>query len=130
MKAETLAVVNWWVNAIGLGAKRDIGLSNSESDGIASVLMLMAASQEQSPTDENIETFKKVLSNFVEECLDNGEDIILSTDYTPDYMWNDILSESGISGTFFPMKTTMWISNGKVKVSAGHAAKSKTIYPL
>ena len=129
MKAETLAVVNWWVNEIGLGAKRDIGLSNSESDGIAAVLMLMAASQEQSPTDENIEAFKKALSSFVEERLDKNEDIILSTDYTPDYMWNDILRECEISGTFFPMKTTMWISNGKVKVSAGHAAASKTIYP-
>lgn len=130
MKEETLAVVNWWVAEIGLGAKRNIGLSNNQSDGLAAILMLMAASQQTTPTNENIEVFKKSLADYVEERLERNENLILSTDYTPDYMWNDILKECGISGSFFPMKTVMWVSNGKVDVSVGHASKSKTIYSV
>ncbi len=118
---EAEVAANWWKNNIGVNAKQNNG------DEFASLFMLMNSLKVRI-TDEQKEIFSGVLKESVASELARLGRVYLSVDYGPDMILADAADKAGISYTAFPVKTAMWINEGKVQVACGYGAESKEIY--
>ena len=119
----------WWADKL-----RKTGPGNfdngddSSAGGFAMILATMLAIKSE-PSNESIDLFEEKLASTIKEHIETHGTLILSVDYGPDYILGNLANETGISTSRFPWKTTMWITENKVSVSAGYATSTKTIFP-
>lgn len=119
----------WWADKL-----RNVGLGNfdngdsSSAGGLAMILAGMLAMDTQ-PSDESIDLFEKELAETIKEQVERRGSMTLSVDYGPDYILGSLAEKTGVSTNGFPWKTTMWVRENEVTVSAGYAAPAKTIFP-
>ncbi len=118
---EAQIAANWWKNNIGVNAKQNNG------DEFASLLMLMN-SLKIKVGDEQKEVFAEALKESIKTELGYLGRVYVSVDYGPDIYLADAADKAGISYGAFPVKTAMWIYEGKVQVACGYGAEAKEIY--
>lgn len=118
---EAEVAANWWKNNIGVNAKQNNG------DEFASLFMLMNSLKVRI-TDEQKEVFLGVLKESVASELARLGRVYLSVDYGPDMILADAADKAEISYAAFPVKTAMWVYEGKVQVACGYGAEAKEIY--
>jgi len=127
MTPQIEAAVNWWADKLRFC--KQSGLSAEErrdpaNQGYQFAEILMTISK-PSVTDEQIEKFKQSLAAQIE----NNRIRTLSVDYDPDRTLADALIAARIpddKGTL-PIKTTMWLDDGKVSVRYGYGAPEEII---
>ena len=119
----------WWANKL-----RNVSLSNFDNgddsffNRMAMILAASLAVEAKTP-DEAIDLFQKKLADTVKKFVESHDvRMILSVDYGPDHILSKVAEETGVGMERFPWKTTMWISQDKVSVSAGYAAPVETLF--
>jgi len=134
---EIKAAVDWWASQLEAPVKQDSGDANLNL-GIA---LVSSMGRESFPSRRSIARFKEcLLVAIAVHCQqywnpsqpDLGSACrTVSVDYGPDMILHIALAAAGVEiGTLtLPIKTTMWISPGEVKVAAGYHGKSVTIFP-
>lgn len=125
--------VNWWANYLEKPARGDS--ANGGLEGFGSVLATFAKmTAQKSVTADQIEVFKKSLTEQVAQNIYDtypDQTLAIGTDWFPEMELAEACRQSGISGTEFPSKTTMWIDFGKGTISvAVGIINSKVIYPV
>lgn len=120
----------WWadrlrnieVDNFNIGEKNDVGL----------FAMIFGASFaiNKKPSASNINKFEELLAETIKEQVEVRGSLILSCDYHPNYILEDIAQKAGISKDVFPWKTTMWITKDKVTVKARYNLANKKIFPV
>ncbi len=134
-REQKLALISigatWWANYLEKPARGDS--ANGGIGGFGSVLATFAKITVQKPvTKDQIELFKKSLTEQVgRNIYDTHPDqtLTIGTDWAPEMELANACHESGVSGTEFPSKTTMWINFGKGTISvAVGITDSKVIY--
>ena len=118
---EAEVASNWWKNNLGTGAKQNNG------DDFASLFFLMMSLKEHVSAEQK-EEFAGVLKQYVMEELERLGRVYLSVDYGPDSALAAAADVSGIGYAAFPVKTSMWVYEGNVKVACGYGAEAKEIY--
>ena len=139
MKKEIEAAVNWWAEQLN-GTKQDNG------DFIHNAFMSMIKYEPAMP--HQIAQFKANLSKAIEHRIkDQYKDIFqgltnwypsdpirgsafrnICVDYGADQILMDAAEKAGIHGERFPVKTSMWIDPGSVRVGHGYRAPVVEIY--
>lgn len=109
----------WWANSM-LDPKMDNGDDSLPTQTVFSLMKrrMKPVSQDQ------IDVFKKKLHDLVENTLLKGKGFIsLSVDYHPYEPLVECLIEAGINENRLPIKTSMTVENGFVKVKHGAGGK-------
>lgn len=120
-KEDIEKAVSWWA-----GKLIDNKPHSNGDDSFTSVATCFLADMgRQSITLDQLNTFKKVLSERIEERMkEEPFDIELGCDYGPYAMLADAASEAGICALNFPFKTTMFLSEKEgVVVRDGYGAQ-------
>ena len=122
-KFETEATIasDWWKNNIGTNAKQNNG------DDFASLFFMMASSKVHISKEQK-ELFAGSLKQYIMEELERLGRVYLSVDYGPDDALAAAADVSGISYEAFPVKTSMWVYDGRVSVACGYGKEAKEIY--
>lgn len=129
-----VAAANWWAEAIGspkfdaLGATRGQDRKETETMEMASMLAMLIASD--SPVlQEAGAKFAVLLASKIEASLTGRNyGVSLGVDYGPDRVLGETAQEAGVSGSRFPWKTSMWVREDHVTVSAGYAAPTRLVW--
>lgn len=123
----------WWADH----ARRPLGLGDlkitDNQDPVGGIFMAMgfnALAGRERDSEEVIARFEKILARRIKEAAEKGNDVYVSTDYGPEYFLVMAMDEAGLRKTIFPMKTTMLVSKGVVKVKLGYGSEYKIIYPV
>lgn len=123
----------WWADQ----ARRPLGLGDlkvtDNQDPFGGIFMAMgfnALGNRERDSEEVIARFEKILARRIKEAAENGNDAYISTDYGPEYFLVMAMDEAELRNTIFPMKTTMVVSKGEVKVKNGYGSGYKKIYPV
>jgi len=128
MTPQIEAAVNWWADK--LNACKQSGLSEEErrdpanrSYELAEMLMTLCRPEVSA---EQVEKFKQSLATQIE----GKKPYCLSVDYGPDMTLGQALRDAAIPITHgtLPIKTNMWLQDGKVEVSYGYGAPIETIF--
>lgn len=116
--------VNWWSEKIA-GRQPHSNGDNSE----ASVMACIMADMARKPvSNEQIETFKNVLSEKIMEYMDRYKEVDLSCDYGPGLLLSESAEAAGINQLNFPFKTSMIIkADGRVIVFDGYRASPREL---
>lgn len=126
---QTKAAVSWWADKLvackhsGLSAEERRQPENS-SYQLAEMFMAMSKPKVSA---EQVDKFKVSLFNQIQ----NLKPYCISVDYGPDSYLRTACDSAGIDagmGTL-PIKTTMWLDDGKVTVRYGYGAEPETIFP-
>ena len=122
-EGQIKAAVDWWANAIS-NPKFD----NGDPSPIGGMCVAMAITLKQGVSPEQVEKFKAELTN---QLSDEGVAYhVLNVEYGPDLALGDAMRDSGIPSANAPWKTDMiFCGDGSIKVSYGHGAEYKQIYP-
>lgn len=117
------AAVNWWAEAIQ-HPKMDNG-----DDGLAKLMMMFGGrTSSRQLTEADLTTFRTTLAAGITREMEHRDRITLSVDYGPDCTLGEAGDAIGLGQFDFPCKTTMWISETEVSVSAGYGAPEQTIW--
>ena len=122
-KFETEATIasNWWKNNIGTNARQNNG------DDFASLFFMMMSSKEYI-SEEQKDIFSGVLKQYIMEELERLGRVYLSVDYGPDEALAASADVAKIGYAAFPVKTSMWVYDGKVQVACGYGKEAKELY--
>ena len=118
---EAEVASDWWKNNIGTNARQNNG------DDFASLFFMMASSKVHI-SNEQKELFAGTLKQYIMEELARLGRVYLSVDYGPDDALAAAADVSEISYAAFPVKTSMWVYDGRVSVACGYGKESKEIY--
>lgn len=124
---ETAA--SWWAEVIK-NAKLDAG-----DDGRDGAIAIVLGKMLQKPiAQEKAELFKRRLKEYLDiqydkELINNERgSIILSCDYGPDKVLDEIAKQCDISENNFPWKTTMWIGKNFCNVRYGYRSSIEALF--
>lgn len=118
---EAKIAADWWKNNIGKRARQDNG------DPLASIMLLMVSAREIISNEQKT-VFAEELKQTIKQELERLGRVYLSVDYGPDAELADAADKAGISYAAFPVKTSMWIYEGKVSVACGYGKEAKELY--
>ncbi len=79
-------------------------------------------------SEEQKQVFMGELQKAVQKELKRLGRVYLSVDYGPDRMLAEAADKANIAYAAFPVKTSMWVSEGSVKVAYGYGKEAKEIY--
>lgn len=117
------AAVNWWAEAIQ-HPKMDNG-----DDNLAMLLTMFGGrTSRRQLTEADLQTFREKLTGGISEQMEDRGRVTLSVDYGPDHILGEAGAAIGLGQFDFPCKTTMWITETEVSVSAGYGAPQQTIW--
>ena len=121
MDKEIDIAVNWWAEQLGT-RHQDAG--DAHLNGMMQVFHCA-----EPPTDEQKENFKIALKNQFNDA-DKEHGFGLRVDYDPDVYLRNAAEEIGykVTNGSFPVKTTMFVENGKVEISNGYGSPYMPIY--
>lgn len=124
------AAAGWWASKVAapkfdnLGPTRGRDARETEVNTFASI-MAMKIADANAPSEEQIDSFKRALTNLVFA----GQPAGLHVDYHPDVLLSRAASEAGISDSRFPWKSHTWFTaDGRVEASYGYGAPTATIF--
>lgn len=116
------AAVNWWTEAIQ-HPKMDNG-----DDGLAMIMAMFGGHKSRQLTEAELQIFRKKLAESIIDQMNHMSRVTLSVDYGPDVILGEAGAAIGLGQFDFPCKTTMWISEDRVSVSAGCGAPVDIIW--
>ena len=118
------AAANWWTEAIHQPQFKT--LADAEKDDGAKIAQMMATISAPKKSAMQLERFRIALA----DALRRDQPSYVSVDYNPDLILAEAASEAGFEPSMlaFPWKTSMWLSNGEVRVRHGYGAEVVTIY--
>lgn len=127
---SAVVAAKWWTNAIAFSTVDSFSNGDS-SDNNASLLMLLGFVNAKShkASCSQLANFNTILSNRIDEELDNTEKLELQCEYDPCFILDEVAMEAGINNAVFPYKKKMRITADSVQVQDGFNAKWTTIYP-
>jgi hypothetical protein len=106
------SIVLWWTDQLAGSPKRL--LDDKESLGSILTIMISGQSGKKDITKDAKVKFAETLKTYLEQKSKNQKEnlgkVILGTDYIPEWPLSDICQKSGVTGSRFPKKTTMWIN--------------------
>lgn len=121
---------NFWATKISQPATFDNGdysLAGLKTSMLA--YTMLGGQNRPSLSEEQIDNFKQLLSNTIEEQLDARGFCSLEVDYEPQGILYQVADEAGIDRSLFPWKTMMDITEYYVKVSE-LGREYQFIYPV
>lgn len=131
MEYNEIAAVaaKWWADQLREidPGNFDIG-SNSRSGDVVMFLSTMLA-YETRPSETAIDLFEERLADTIKKHLEDRPTMKLRVDYHPDLTLESVAQETGVDTDGFPLKTNMYIEDGKVTVKVGSSGRSEVIYP-
>lgn len=117
------AAVNWWAEAIQ-HPKMDNG-----DDGLSMLMMMLGGcTNSRQLTETELQLFREKLSDGIMRQMEHMDHVTLRVDYEPDRILGEAGGAIGLGQFNFPCKTTMWITETEVSVSAGYRAPKQTIW--
>lgn len=124
MEKELSVAVEWWADRLRGLAKQDNG------DPMTGALMTLLSGRMKQPTDEQIETFKKALTEAMQPRLEKPYLRSIYNDYGPDPALREAAEKAGIKADCppFPIKTCVWIHPGRVSVRYGYGAPEQVLW--
>lgn len=120
--ANINAAVNWWTEAIQC-PKMDNG-----TDELSMLMAMLGGGSNRQLTESELQIFREKLTEGITHRMEEMGCATLSVDYGPDWILGEAGSAIGLGQFSFPCKTTMWITENKVSVSAGYSAPEETIW--
>lgn len=124
MNDAITAAVAWWMDTLAGTPKQDNG------DAFQSVFAGWAMGNVPSPTPDQLEAFADYLdARLRDPDVSAYEKNYLGCDYCPGGLLGDAAKHAGINTLRFPIKTSMWIRDGKVTVRYGYSAPVEQVYP-
>ncbi len=117
------AAVDWWSEAIQ-HPKMDNGTNE-----MSMAMMLFGGMHRRQLTADDLRTFReKLAEGIVQRMVREGHRITLDVDYGPDRTLGEAGAAIGLGQFDFPCKTTMWVSDTEVRVSAGYGAPPPRLF--
>lgn len=134
---EITTAAKWWADKLLEDIVMDAG------DVMINTVATVARRGLESVSPKEVERFRLALAALLAvQCATNGWDVdnpqfgsacrAVHVDYAPEPVLVCALSFARISGgdLRLPIKTTMWINPGDVRVRAGYYAKEVKLYPV
>ena len=126
------AAVLWWAKHLTTLPTEGI---NGDSESHASLLALyskLVTARGEDMIEEKVKKFMELLTKHLEQEKKRGRtNIILGTDYGPNWPLSEICSNAGVTGVQFPGKTNMWIDFNKGTVDWETVrGSSGQVYPV
>lgn len=131
----------WWANCL-----RDPDQVRHDAGDIEVNAMANWARDRDSRNDEfdaeKVDEFEKKLAKRLQEKIEDRRwdyqqpfvgNTTVRCDYHADPVLQDVAEEVGLeisSMTTFPIKTTMWLDPGEVRVKTGHSAEIRTLWEV
>ena len=124
------ATVLWWVKYIRKIPTEGIFDDRDSQASFMALYHRIKAYKNEDGSDHKIETFMKLMTDYLKEMSTKNDEARLDTDYWPEGPLADICEKAGISGVSFPQKTTVWVNFKEMKVIWSSAKSSAMpIYP-
>jgi hypothetical protein len=95
---------------------------------------VLSMTSSQTPIEEEkVRAFQdaliEILTPIMKDVVSGNEDeVIVSTDYSPDHRLGRALAVADIADHTFPIKTMMWIERRSISVSKGYGQPIQCIY--
>jgi hypothetical protein len=143
MNLEIRAAVRWWSEKLAGPHFQDNGANLRDFVGLYGSLQATMVRQDSPvPSPNQLQAFRIGLAFAIRDAIETqdiwrpyqpiwggaSEGRCISVDYDPDRMLRDCAVKAGISLFRFPIKTTMWLSPGRVTVACGYRAPEEVIY--
>ncbi|MFK0172629.1 hypothetical protein ACIQU5_27915 [Streptomyces sp. NPDC090306] len=136
-RPEAVAAAAWWASRLAAGAHtHDVG-DRAASDRVSQVAALVVRQRGQA----QIERFRDALADLVEEHLARrvwrpqepklGSGLrVIAIDYVPHPVLTAAAEQAGfqLGGLDLPLKTTMWINPGEIRIAEGYRAQITTVW--
>lgn len=124
---EIEAAAKWWSNELAIFTDHDAGDSQ-----VNMVMSFSSNLAQKNYTSEQVEAFEKALIEVLTERVnfDKYWYPTIHNDYGLDIVLQEAGEKAGLKLTSFdlPIKTVMWLQEGRVAVSKGYGAPSEDIY--
>ena len=111
----------WWTDQL---KSPSVKLDNGTSDVSLLAVLSFCGPKSSNYTDEQLNTFRSHLVEYIESELAEDEDCMISVDYNPDQILEEAANLAGITlgGQDLPWKTWTRTSRYEVRLSHGYAA--------
>lgn len=151
MNTEDKVAAKWWADRLRFGAKmqssspdtRAISPKDSQTTDMIDIFSMLAASREPTLTEEQLDEFETILASIIRKRFMKEEDWqkakenphwgsafrTLHVDYGACGELRAAYQAVGgnVGAGVFPIKTTMWINPGSVKVSYGYGSPEEEL---
>ena len=130
VRQATIVAAKWWTNAIANPTLNSFCNGDRKSNESFMLMMIghMLAMQ-NTPTEEQLESFRNLLTQRIEDELAKTSRVELDCDYGPCCILGETAEEVGIDVCLFPFKRTMHVTNDSVEVKDGYDACWVKLYP-
>lgn len=138
---EAKIAAHWWANLL-----RDPDEVQHDAGDVGINAMASWARDRDGRNDEfdaeKVDEFEKELATRLQKKIKDRRwdyqqpfvgNTVVRCDYHADPVLQDVADEVGLeisSMTTFPIKTTMWIDPGEVRVKTGHSAEMRTVWEI
>lgn len=129
MKKYNEVAAAWWANKLRNITPASFNNGDDSSAGGFGMMMAFLIADKRSPDSDKVDAFEKELAEKIKQDVEEFGRLYISCDYAPDNLLSELAYKCEIETGCFPWKTSMWISQEEVKVSAGYARPTVTIYP-
>ena len=120
---------DWWTSRIRIPTSACFNNGETGCSGsIASLLALINAESAQY-SEEDLANFENELADIISEVVTNHGSVILSCDYGPLGLLDELATKHNIPHRRFPWKTYMEINMREVKVQFGYNQPFTVIFP-
>ena len=112
----------WWADQL---KSASVKLDNGTSDAGLLAVLAFCGPKSNNYTDEQLNTFRSRLVQYIEDELTECEDCMISVDYNPDQILEESANLAGIilGGQDLPWKTWTKTSRYEVRLSHGYASE-------
>ena len=121
------AAAKWWADQMRHPK------SSTSGDDMIDMMTMWAQSQQKENAAEEIDRFESELAKLIAEDVELERwakwGPCISVDYGPDLMLHTALNAAGIPNAMaLPIKTVMWVNEGKITVRRGYRADEKVVW--
>ena len=129
VRQAAIVAAKWWTEKIG-NPNLDSFCNGDRKSNESFAIMLMGhmTAMNHAATPEQLEEFCKLLSQRIDDELNNNVKLHLDCDYDPCNILGEIADSLGINMCLFPYKRHMWITAKSVVVKDGYDRSEKEIY--